>query len=109
MELYGVAVGVMRVRPGDWYAMTPDEFAAAYEAWFRLHEADRRDAWEQVRQLAALTIAPHTTRSIAPAKLLPLPWDDRPEAPDSQPDAPELTAARLSGFAGRVQSLSSSQ
>lgn len=37
-------------------------------------EAADRESWERVRLLAAITVSPHTNKTVMLKKLLPLPW-----------------------------------
>ncbi len=71
----GYALGVMGMSRRQFMALRPCEYDAAVRMHERERERTQRDAWERMRLLASIVIAPHLTRKIAPAELLPLPWD----------------------------------
>lgn len=75
------------MRREDFLHSTPKEFMAVADQWRQMRDADTRDSWDRVRVLAAITLQPHLRkgRTVAPAELLPMPWD--------KPSAPKLTAA----------------
>lgn len=66
----------------DFCGLTPDEFGAIADAW---HDV-RKEQWEQVRTLAAFSIAPWNSKNKRIEDLMPLPWDSKREP------AAELTA-----------------
>ena len=43
-------------------------------AWHDMTETADRGAWERMRLLAAITVSPHTKKTVTPKKLVPLPW-----------------------------------
>lgn len=101
LELYGLAVGEMGMRPGDFWEMTPGEFAAAAKAHRQAEERREHSEWERMRVHAAITIQPHCKGRINPRRLVPLPWDrkKRPKAQIRRPSKDELDAewARMTG------------
>lgn len=65
----------MGVSLRDLRRLTFEEFHEVYLAWQENEERRERAAWERMRQLAAINVAPHTSKTIAPRDLLHFPWD----------------------------------
>ena len=70
-----MAVGGMGLRYDDFCSLTPGEFSYIYRAYSKDREAQRRDNWERMRMLAAITIQPYAKKGMTPQKLLRFPWD----------------------------------
>lgn len=71
----GVAVGCIGLSLDDFCSLYYDEFESIFEAWHDMTETADRGAWERMRLLAAITVSPHTKKTVTPKKLVPLPWD----------------------------------
>ena len=65
---------------------TPTEFHAAHTAWTQHQQQQQRTSWEQTRILALCTLQPHSTQSLTPTEVLPLPWDK-----EQLPSEPQLS------------------
>lgn len=88
----GVAVGGIGMSRAEFLTSYADEFEAILHEWGEVRDSGRRDSWERMRLLAAITIQPHVKRKMAAEKLLPLPWDGRrPETSGAKPEAPAMT------------------
>lgn len=68
-------MGVMGQAYDDFCRLTPDEFAAVYEAYADNADALRRDKWERTRTAAWLALQPYMKKGMRPERMLPLPWD----------------------------------
>ncbi|MCM1293753.1 MAG: hypothetical protein NC230_09280 [Bacteroides sp.] len=55
--------------------LRPEEFEEIAWRWHERQEHDARQAWERMRLHAVMTLQPHSSRTLRPDKLLPLPWD----------------------------------
>lgn len=67
-----MAVGMIGMSVSDFCGLTPEEFGNIAEAWHSI----RKEQWEQVRTLAAFSIAPWNSKNKKITDLMPLPWDD---------------------------------
>lgn len=81
-------VGAAGVSPRDFEIMYIDEIRVSLTAAAERYETQMRDAWERMRMLASMTVAPHVSKPIEPRRLIPLPWDTETRAAD---EAPKLT------------------
>lgn len=97
-----MAVGCAGMGVADFCLCTPREFAAILRAWREEREGRERAAWERMRLLAAITVQPHCKKKVAPARLLPLPWD-RPQAGRENKATPPSTRARFEEAVARMQ------
>lgn len=96
VEAFGVGVGVMGLRPEDFWAMTPAEYGAACRAFFKHRDRRERDGWRQTRWLAAkiINISGKSLRAdIRPEDLLR--FSDEPEAGVSTWTMADLERRRL--------------
>lgn len=66
-----MAVGMIGMSVSDFCGLTPEEFGKITEAWHSIRE----EQWEQVRTLAAFSIAPWNSKNKKITDLMPLPWD----------------------------------
>lgn len=71
----GFCVGVVGLPLADFEMLTLPECEAVCAAYNEAHDADRRDAWERMRLMAAISVQPHVKKRLSPGSLLPLPWD----------------------------------
>lgn len=81
--------------PADFDRLTPEEFGAIYDCWYKSGEATARRSWEQTRFLGMCVLAPYSKHKLTPAEVLPLPWDGEEKPQQSkqpQPDRAELLA-----------------
>ena len=79
----------MGMARSDFEGCTPTEFHAAHPAWTQHQQQQQRTSWEQTRILALCTLQPHSTQSLTPTEVLPLPWDKEQAMPQ------ELTKEEL--------------
>lgn len=79
LEVYGAATSLMHIQRGDFLLMTDKEFEAAAAAFYDNEEQKERAEWERMRMLAVMTMQPHTRQRLNARKLLPFPWDPKPE------------------------------
>lgn len=91
LRLMGVAVGCIGLSLDDFCGFYHDEFESIFEAWHDMTETADRASWERMRLLAAITVSPHTKKTVTPRKLLPLPWDS-PHGGNREKDEPALSA-----------------
>ena len=56
----------------DFCGLTPEEFGKIADAW----HAGKQEQWEQVRTLAAFSIAPWNEKGKKIMDLMPFPWDN---------------------------------
>lgn len=95
----------MHMSLDDFCSCTPAEFMAACKAHHDQHEADRRDRWELMRLLAAITVQPHVKGRPDPRRLVPLPWDRQGHGAARQGNAPlskEESRARFEKLVKRM-------
>lgn len=78
--------------------MLPDEYEAIREQWHKDSGERERDEWERARIVAAICVSPHTTKTIKPRELLPLPWDKAPEPEKPKEPAPPSTKERFAAM-----------
>lgn len=83
-----MALGCIHLSLDDFMHLTLDEFDAVYAAYSEDREASYRNAWEQMRLLATVSISPHVKRTPTPQKLIPFPWDKTKHR--QKTDAPKL-------------------
>lgn len=76
----------------------PNTFLDLSSVWNEREEAERRDACERARMIAAISIQPHVKNRIKPDKLLPLPWDKKVEVRAEKENAPLSQAKRGQGW-----------
>lgn len=90
----------MRLSLADFDALTPDEFAAVYNAFERAHV---REPWERARFVACSSLQPWSRRSLSVRDICHFAWDDDP-TPDRQPHATASTRERFEEIVKRVKS-----
>lgn len=76
----------MGMARSDFEGCTPTEFYAAHTAWTQHQQQQQRTSWEQTRIVALCTLQPHSTQSLTPTEVLPLPWDK-----EQLPSEPQLS------------------
>lgn len=69
----------------DFCGMTPEEFGVVANAW----RETRKEQWEQVRTLAAFSIAPWNSKNVSIESLMPLPWDKKRKTEETVELTPE--------------------
>lgn len=74
--------------PADFDRLTPEEFGAIYESWYKSGESDVRRSWEQTRFLGMCMLAPYSSNKLNPRDVLPLPWDDEEQTQQNQQQRP---------------------
>ena len=92
----------------DFSRLTFEEFEAISAVWNEREEAERRDAWERARLVAAISIQPHVKNRIKPEKLLPLPWDKKMVVRAEKENAPLSQAERRARMENLVARLGGS-
>ena len=60
----------------DFCLCTPIEFQAIMDAFGEMEDARRRDMWERMRILAAISVSPFSKSRVRPENIIRLPWDN---------------------------------
>lgn len=76
-------LGEMRMGLQDFAELTVSELRAVWRAWASARRDLERRAWERMRLSVCLTLQPFVSGRLTPHELLPLPWE---EQPDAEPD-----------------------
>lgn len=77
-------MGCIGLSLDDFCRCTPSEFYAVFDAWNQGRTADYRTGWEQTRFLALASLQPHSTKTLRPADIMPLPWEIEEKADDTK-------------------------
>ena len=90
-----MACGVYGIAPGDFWDMHLKSVITVIEARSETMTADRQDAWERARWIAAVGLQPHMGKgkTIKPQDLITFPWEVQ-AAPAAVDKAAEEAARR---------------
>lgn len=94
----GIALGCIGLSYDDFCRMDFEEFASVHQAYTEQRDTDFKDAWMRMRMLATITLQPHLNKGqrLSPEKLLPLPWDRKPQKPSIKEElTPEQRRQRM--------------
>lgn len=78
-ECLSWALGVGGMSFDTFCTLTPGEFQNTVEASAEAEEQKTRSMWECMRTLAAVCVSPYSRQAVQPQKLVPLPWDKKPQ------------------------------
>lgn len=70
-------MGVGGLRFDDFCRLTPFEFQKVVDAVSEHDDNAERGAWERVRIVGCLALAPWSKGGVKPESVLPLPWDKK--------------------------------
>ena len=71
----GIAMGCIGMSLDDFCRCTPLEFEAIAAEYNNREQHYHQTGWEQTRFLALASLQPHTTHTLRPNDIMPLPWD----------------------------------
>ena len=74
-RLLGIAMGCMGMSMDNFCRCIPSEFYAAYDAWFEMHEARERGAWEWMRMQCLCSLQPYSKDKLSPRDIMRFPWE----------------------------------
>ena len=69
------AFGQCGLTPGQFYDMTPREFANLSKGFSDTIDRQYRAEWERARWIASVVIAPHIKKRMKPGDLISFPWE----------------------------------
>jgi hypothetical protein len=73
--LLGVALGVLKFREEDFWAMTPRAFFNAFEANNKREEERFKREWEQARFIAVAMVNCWAKKPVSPTDYCHFPWE----------------------------------
>jgi len=72
LDCYKIAVGIMKIDPEYFLNdMSQQAYVLAYNGY----DEQRRDQWEQARQIAYISAKPHMKGNPTAQQFMPLKWD----------------------------------
>ena len=78
----GIAVGQIGLAVNDFLNLTPAEFDAIYQEWWKLSESKYKAGWEQTRVIAYGVVRQYDEKNKFPTPLhfLRFPWESETKA-----------------------------
>ena len=70
----------------DFCRCTPSEFGQVWSAWNGMEQQRERSAWERMRMESIASLQPWSRKTLRPADVMPLPWDNEKTDKNSRED-----------------------